>query len=59
MTLKEYLEKQIRYWSKAKQEARIDTDVYCKFDGRIMAYTDILLTCPDSILNKKILDEVW
>lgn len=59
MTLKEYLEKQIRYWSKTKQEASLDTDTYLKADGRVMAYTDIILTCPDSVLSKKILDEVW
>lgn len=59
MTLKEYLEKQIRHWSKTKQEAGLDTDTYCKADGRVMAYTDIFLTCPDSVLSKKILDEVW
>lgn len=59
MTLKEYLEKQIRHWIRTKQEAAVDTDTYCKADGRVMAYTDIILTCPDSVLNKKILDEVW
>ena len=59
MTLKEYLEKQIRHWSKTKQEASLDTDTYFKADGRVMAYTDILLQCPDSVLSKKILDEVW
>ena len=59
MTLKEYLERQIRYWSKTKQEAALDTDTYLKADGRVMAYTDIILTCPDSVLSKKILDEVW
>jgi hypothetical protein len=59
MTLKEYLEKQIRHWSKIKNEAALDTDIYLKADGRVMAYTDILLQCPDSVLSKKILDEVW
>ena len=59
MTLKEYLEKQIRHWAKAKQEAAFDTYAYWKADGRVMAYTDIILTCSDSVLNKKILDEVW
>lgn len=59
MTLKEYLEKQIRYFAKAKQEAKVDDLLYDVFDGRIRAYTDIILTCPDSVLNKKILDEVW
>ena len=59
MTLKEYLEKQIRHWAKAKQEAVFDSDYYWKADGKIMAYTDIILTCPDSVLSKKILDEVW
>lgn len=59
MTLKEYLEKQIRYWSKTKQEAALDTDTYCKADGRVMAYTDIFLQCPDSVLDTKIMNEVW
>jgi hypothetical protein len=59
MTLKEYLEKQIRHFSKARQEARNDTAYGEKFEGMIQAYTDILLTCSDTVLNKKILDEVW
>ena len=59
LTLKEYLEKQISHWSKAKQEACVDTAAYCKADGRVMAYVDILLACPDKMLNKKILEEVW
>lgn len=59
MTLKEYLEEQIRHWIKTKKEAAFDSDTYWKADGKIMAYTDILLTCPDSVLSKKILDEVW
>ena len=58
MTLKKYLEKQIRHFSKARQEAKVDDPLYDIFDGRIRAYTDILLTCPDDVLNKKILDEV-
>ena len=59
MTLKEYLEKQIRYFSKIKQEEPVDSDAYSNLDGRVMAYTDILLTCADEVLNKKITDEVW
>lgn len=59
MTLKEYLEKQIIHFSKARQEARHNTIHSEKFDGMIQAYTDILLTCSDSVLNKKIIDEVW
>lgn len=59
MTLKEYLEKQIKYFAVAKQEAKLDDPMYHLFEGRIRAYTDIFLTCPDSVLSKKILDEVW
>ena len=59
MTLKEYLEKQIRHLAKTKQEAAFDSDTYWRADGRIMAYTDILLTCSDDVLKKKIMDEVW
>lgn len=59
MTLKEYLEKQMRHYAKAKQEAKADDPLYDVFEGRIRAYTDILLACCDSILNKKIMDEVW
>jgi hypothetical protein len=59
MTLKEYLEKQIRHFAKAKQEAKVDDPLSDVFEGRIRAYTDILLTCSDSVLNKKITDEVW
>lgn len=59
MTLKEYLEKQMRHFAKAKQEAKLDDPMYHLFEGRIRAYTDIILTCPDSVLSKKILGEVW
>jgi hypothetical protein len=59
MTLKEYLEKQIKHWSKTKHEAKFDSDTYWRADGFLMAYTDLILTCPNSILDKKILDEVW
>ena len=59
MTLKEYLEKQIRQWSKIKQEEPFNSDTYWSADGRIMAYTDLILTCSDDILRKKIMDEVW
>lgn len=59
MTLKEYLEKQIRHYAMAKQEARADDPLYNVFEGRIRAYTDVLLACSDSVLNKKITDEVW
>ena len=59
MTLKEYLEKQIRHYAKAKQEAKESGLMYDVFEGRIRTYTDILLECPDSVLSKKILDEVW
>lgn len=59
MTLKQYLEKQIRHFAWAKQEAKAYDPLYDIFEGRIRAYTDILLACPDSVLNKKIADEVW
>ena len=59
MTLKKYLENQIRHYAKAKQEAKVDDPLYGIFEGRIRAYTDILLECSDSVLNKKINDEVW
>ena len=58
MTLKKYLENQIRYFAKAKQEAKVDDPMYYIFEGRIRAYTDILLMCPDSVLSKKVLDGV-
>lgn len=54
MTLKEYLVDEIKYWSKAKQEAKVDSFPYAKADGRVMAYSDILLAAPDEALNKKI-----
>lgn len=59
MTLKEYLEKQIKHFSESKKEAKVDDPMYGIFEGRVRAYTDILLTCPNSVLDKKILDEVW
>lgn len=59
MTLKQYLEKQIRHYAKAKQEAKVDDPLYDVFEGRIRAYTDILLIGSDEVLNKKIIDEVW
>ena len=59
MTLKEYLEKQIRHYAVAKQEAKADNQMYNLFDGRVRAYTDILLLCPESVLSKKVTDEVW
>ena len=59
MTMKEYLEKQIRHFAAAKQEAKVNDPMYNIFEGRIRAYTDILLTCSDDILRKKVIDEVW
>ena len=59
MTLKEYLEKQIRHFAKAKQEAKVDDPLYVVFEGRIRAYTDVLLACSDDVLKKKITNEVW
>ncbi len=59
MTLKEYLEKQMRHFAKAAQEAREDTDMHYKFIGRYDAYVDILLTCPDDMLRRKVTNEVW
>jgi hypothetical protein len=54
MTLKNYLEDQLRHWSKVKQEAVIDSTTYNKADGRVMAYLDVILAAPDEALNKKI-----
>ena len=59
MTLKEYLEKQMRWYAKAAQEAREYTDKHNKFLGRYEAYVDILLTCPDDVLRRKVINEVW
>ena len=59
MTLKEYLEKQMRWCAKAAQEAREDTERHYKFLGRYDAYVDILLTCPDDMLRRKVTNEVW
>lgn len=60
MTLKEFLESQIRHWAHVKKlEPRFDTDTYIRADGRVKAYTDLLLVCPDNVLNKRILDEVY
>jgi hypothetical protein len=58
MTLKQYIEEQMRYFAKAAQEAKVDTEKHNKFLGRYEAYVDILLACPDDILRKKV-DEVW
>ena len=59
MTLKQYLEKQIRHYAKARQEAKANDPLYDIFEGRIRAYTDILLECSDDMLNRKITNEVW
>ena len=59
MTLKEYLEKQMRWFAKAAQEASEDTDKHNKFLGCYDAYSDILLTCPDDVLRRKVTNEVW
>ena len=58
MTLKQYLVVQIRQFAKIKQEEPFDSDTYWQADGRIMAYTDLLLTSSDDILSKKIANEV-
>jgi hypothetical protein len=58
MTLKQYIEEQMRYFAKAAQEAKVDTEKHNKFLGRYEAYVDILLVCTDDILRKKV-DEVW
>lgn len=58
MTLKQYIEKQMRYFAKAAQEAKVDMEKHNKFLGRYEAYVDILLVCPDDALRKKV-DEVW
>lgn len=59
MTLKEYLEKQMRHYAKAAQEAREDTEQHSRFLGRYDAYVDILLTCPEDVLRRKVTSEVW
>ena len=59
MTLKQYLEKQMRHFAKAAQEAREDTEKHNKFIGRYDAYVDILLACPEDILHRKVTNEVW
>jgi hypothetical protein len=56
MTLKEYLVQQKTHFAKAAQEVKEDHPAYYRFEGRLRAYTDLLLVCPDSLLNKKILD---
>mgnify|MGYP003308379485 CR=1 FL=1 len=59
MTLREYLEKQISYWMDAKNEFPQGHHLHQVYKGKADAYTDILQTCPGSVLDKKILDEVW
>jgi hypothetical protein len=59
VTLKEYLEAQMRHFAKAAQEAREDAEKHSKFIGRYDAYVDILLTCPEDVLRRKIMNEVW
>ena len=59
MTLKDHLEKQMRHFAKAAQEVREDTEKHHKFLGRYDAYVDILLTCPDDVLRRKVTNEVW
>lgn len=49
----------MRHWCKIKQEEPFDSDTYWQADGRIMAYTDLILTCSDDVLRKKIASEVW
>ena len=59
MTLEQYLEKQLRHYAKARQEAKVDDPLHDIFEGRIRAYTDILLVCSDDVLHKKVTNEVW
>ena len=59
MTLKEYLEAQMRHFAKAAKEAREDTEKHSKFIGRYDAYVDILLACPEDVLRRKIMNEVY
>lgn len=61
MTLKEYCEKQMAWFASVAMEAgtQKDSEKYNKAKGRYDAYADIILQCPDSVLSKKILDEVW
>ena len=58
MTFKQYIEDQMRHFAKAAQETKTDTEKHNKLLGRYEAYVDILLTCPDDILHRKV-DEVW
>lgn len=53
------MEKQIRHFAKAKQEAKVDDSLYDVFEGRIRAYTDVLLACSEDVLKKKITNEGW
>ena len=59
MTLKEYLEKQMRYYAEAKNEFPVGHHLHHLYMGYYQAYADVILQCPDSVLSKKILDEVW
>jgi hypothetical protein len=58
VTLREYLEKQINYWMLHREDFPEDHYMYKKFTGKVEAYSDVLTTCPPSVLNTKILDEV-
>ena len=54
MTLKKYLEEQIRIYAKAKQSNKADVVLQSNCSGVIWAYTNILLVCPDSVLDRNI-----
>ena len=54
MTLKKYLEEQIYTYAKAKQSNKADVVLQSNYSGVIQAYTNILLVCPDSVLDRNI-----
>ena len=59
MTLKAYLEKQMRQSARTAMEAKEDLEKRNKFLGRYDAYVDILLTCSDDVLQRKVTNEIW
>ena len=59
MTLKEYLEQQVEYFLNASNEYPVGHHMHHLYRGEYHSYSDILEKCPYSMLNTKILDEVW
>ena len=59
MTLREYLEAQIYYYSNARSEYPLGHHMHHLYSGYFHAYSDILEKCLPSMLDRKILDEVW